>query len=160
MADWTLDEVDRLKLLIEQGLSGGHVAAHMAKTRNQVIGKAKRLGLQLRGKPFPPPKAISAAARPRKPNKTIDIGPLPAPVVAPTPIVPIPEDPSSAVDPVHILDVRGHHCRAVLSARGADGLAMFCGAPKIEVSSYCAFHSARFIQPPKETIHGKASYRE
>lgn len=151
--DW---KVDQLKLLAGQHLSGGEIAREMNMTRNQIIGKAKRIGVRLTGKPVNPPKPMSARAAPRVRNKMLQVKPLSL-VTAPKPI---PAMPTTKADPVHILDVRPHHCRAVLDERGAGGLAMFCGAPKVSESSYCKLHTQLFIQPPKETIHGKASYRE
>lgn len=156
MPFWTDDRIAELKLLIPQKFSAGEIATKMGLTRNMVVGKATRLGLRLQGKPVLPPKLVTVPRPPRQREKMVVIAL--APLV--TPPVPIPAMPTTKAAPVHILDLQDHHCRAVLDQRGAFGLAMFCGATKASASSYCAFHTGLFIQPPKETTHGKASDRQ
>ena len=46
---WAGIAEDRLRLLVAQNLSAGEIAKAMGVTRNAVIGKCDRLGLQLAG---------------------------------------------------------------------------------------------------------------
>jgi hypothetical protein len=87
-------------------------------TRSAVSGRMSRLGLIARSTSPGPPRALTARrpeakARPR--------------VVA-------------ECFPVSLVDLQYHHCRAVLEQRCADGLAMYCGASRVDDSSYCAAH--------------------
>jgi hypothetical protein len=50
-ATWTDDRIEQLKTLYAGGMTGSQIAAEMGLlTRNAVIGKIHRLGLDLRGK--------------------------------------------------------------------------------------------------------------
>ncbi|OYY89336.1 MAG: GcrA cell cycle regulator [Sphingomonas sp. 28-66-16] len=86
---WTDERIDTLKTMWEKGMTASQIAEALGGvSRNAVIGKAHRLGLQARpspvkpnepeAKPAPTPKPIAAAPAP-KPAPA----PRPAPVVEP-----------------------------------------------------------------------------
>ena len=65
---WTDERIDRLKELWSQGKTASHIADELGGvSRNAVIGKAHRLGLQSRPSPVKPNEpAPKAKARPRE----------------------------------------------------------------------------------------------
>lgn len=93
---WTDERIDRLKELWSQGTTASQIAEELGGvSRNAVIGKAHRLGLQSRpspvkaNEPAPAPKAKAKAEKPAAEPK-----PAPAPVRAeprPEPARPAPE---------------------------------------------------------------------
>lgn len=50
MTTWTEDMIDRLEKLVAKRLSAGQIAKELDMSRNAVIGKIHRSGLQLKGK--------------------------------------------------------------------------------------------------------------
>jgi GcrA cell cycle regulator len=107
---WTTERIDQLKTMWERGMTASQIAEELGGvSRNAVIGKAHRLGLQARPSPV---KAVdsaakaAAAAAPRKvvaePTPAVPVA-TPAPVaaapVAPRPIVAAPA-PRPAPPPV------------------------------------------------------------
>jgi GcrA cell cycle regulator len=92
---WTDERIDRLKALWTKGMTASHIADELGGvSRNAVIGKAHRLGLQSRpspvkpNEPAPKPRAKAkerpeAAAAPAK--AAIAEAPAPAPKAEPRP---------------------------------------------------------------------------
>ncbi|SCW89989.1 GcrA cell cycle regulator [Sphingobium faniae] len=80
---WTDERIDQLKSMWEKGLTASQIAEELGGvSRNAVIGKAHRLGLQSRPSPVKANDASKKAAAPRKP--------------APPPAAPAPEAPRAA----------------------------------------------------------------
>lgn len=96
----------------------------------------KRLNLLKSGQRAPVRKATPL---PRRKSK------LPTPPMV-LPKVILPE--TASLHPVLLEALRDHHCRAILGEVGRDGFALYCGDPKAEGSSYCAFHHGLYTQPP------------
>jgi GcrA cell cycle regulator len=48
---WTDEAIDRLRALVSDGMSAGEIGREMGTSRNAIIGKARRLGVRLMGKP-------------------------------------------------------------------------------------------------------------
>jgi GcrA cell cycle regulator len=93
---WTDERIDTLRKMWEGGQTASQIAEELGGvSRNAVIGKAHRLGLQSRPSPVKPnepdaSKASAAAAEPKAaPPKAPEraAAPAPAPAPAPTPIV-------------------------------------------------------------------------
>ena len=77
---WTDERIETLKSMWEKGMTAGKIAETLGGvSRNAVIGKAHRLGLQARPSPV---KANEAEARPARPE--------PAPAPTPRPAAPAP----------------------------------------------------------------------
>lgn len=149
MVLWTDEIVQKCVELRRNGLTYQAIAREVGQdlTRNMVIGKLKRLGLGSSPRPAKKAADVEARSAPRTRDKMVTVTPI-AGLVAP---MPLPAAPIIAGEPVHILDLKKHHCRAVLDARGWDGLALYCGAPKVVGSSYCEPHTAMFTSPLKDS---------
>lgn len=132
---WTAEQTEELKRLYGEGLSCSAIAAVMGKSRNAVIGRAHRIGLERRGAG----KRAEIEAGNRRGSK-------PQPRENYTPRVrtirPSQEQIElrvAAVDPLHIglLDLESHHCRYPY---GGVPNVTFCGHQKFGSFSYCAPH--------------------
>jgi GcrA cell cycle regulator len=91
---WTDERIERLKELWSQGVTASHIADELGGvSRNAVIGKAHRLGLQSRPSPVKPnePHEGPAAAP--------EAAPAPAPEVEPAPWEEEDDDTSEAAAP-------------------------------------------------------------
>ncbi|HEY0084479.1 MAG TPA: GcrA family cell cycle regulator [Allosphingosinicella sp.] len=87
---WTDERIDRLKELWTQGNTASQIAEELGGvSRNAVIGKAHRLGLQARPSPVKAndPAPAAAVAPPPTP---IEEAPAPAAAAAPEPLAPEP----------------------------------------------------------------------
>jgi GcrA cell cycle regulator len=100
---WTDDRIDTLRTMWEKGMTASQIAEALGDvSRNAVIGKAHRLGLQSRPSPVKPnDDGASAAPAPtpvRKAAPPAAEAPRPAPAPAPTPAA-APAAPSAAAIP-------------------------------------------------------------
>ena len=82
---WTDERIDRLKELWSQGKTASHIAEELGGvSRNAVIGKAHRLGLQSRPSPVKPNEpAPKAKAKAREKSEAVAPAPAKAAVQAP-----------------------------------------------------------------------------
>jgi len=101
-------------------------------SRNAVSGRMDRLGLKAKPMVTPRPRAPWGFFKERVKKHR----PRPRPAA--------PKPPQPAGKPVPLVELQNHHCRAVVAERGADGLAVFCGATAIDGSSYCPAHHQAF----------------
>jgi GcrA cell cycle regulator len=82
---WTDERIDRLKELWSQGKTASHIAEELGGvSRNAVIGKAHRLGLQSRPSPVKPNEP-APKARAKKADKPESAAPAPKPATAAAP---------------------------------------------------------------------------
>jgi GcrA cell cycle regulator len=144
---WSDDRTARLKELYATGASCGWIVADLANgiTRNAVIGKVHRLGLERRGagrhplvekrsgEPRQAPKASAKSEVPKSPPFR--------PRVMITPATEI-ELRCVEVAPRHLtlLDLEPNDCRYPYGHSDQGEGITFCGHPKIDGSSYCAPH--------------------
>jgi len=164
---WTDERVEMLKKLWIEGLSASQIAAELGGiTRNAVIGKVHRLGLQGRVK-----QGINAriprAARPRKPPQPRGYALRIAGGFAPKSITPLQlearlQEGFAAIDASNIVapEVKAVQRKTLLEVGSADchwpigdpGSAdfYFCGGEAITGVSYCAYH-ARIAYRPAPT---------
>jgi GcrA cell cycle regulator len=85
---WTDERIDQLKAMWEKGLTASQIAEELGGvSRNAVIGKAHRLGLQSRPSPVKANEAPKKPAAPRKPAPAA----APAPEAAPRAAAPAPQ---------------------------------------------------------------------
>ncbi|HLL58528.1 MAG TPA: GcrA family cell cycle regulator, partial [Allosphingosinicella sp.] len=94
---WTDERIDRLKELWSNGMTASQIADELGGvSRNAVIGKAHRLGLQSRPSPVKPNEpapakakaAPAAAPEPAEPAAAPEPKPQPAPEPQPAAAVP------------------------------------------------------------------------
>jgi GcrA cell cycle regulator len=87
---WTDERIDTLKTMWEAGQTASQIAEALGGvSRNAVIGKAHRLGLQSRPSPVKPNEPAAAAAAPAP----APVVPLPEPEPEPAPVVAAPPAP-------------------------------------------------------------------
>jgi len=80
---WTEERISRLKTLWGQGMTASQIADELGGvSRNAVIGKAHRLGLESRPSPVKAGEAATAEAAPPAPSKAAPPPPPPAPAPA------------------------------------------------------------------------------
>ncbi|WP_182980597.1 GcrA family cell cycle regulator [Gluconacetobacter asukensis] len=95
--EWTEETIARLRELWQQGLSTAEIGRQLSVTKNAVVGKAHRLGLQARPSPIRRPPASARAA-----ESAGAVAPTPEPVaVAPAPVA-SPVSPAAPVAPVAV----------------------------------------------------------
>lgn len=141
MIEWNAEQVELLKKLWADGLTAAQIGKEFGTTRNAISGKLNRLDLYRN--PEKPrvagQKKPSSDARERGGNKALRISKarLPAtPVNELTPISPV------APDPIKIMELEWHHCRAIVGGWGVD--ALYCGDRIVEGASWCPHHIRLF----------------
>lgn len=153
MTTWTDDRVETLR----RGWADGDSASKIAKeiggdiTRNAVIGKKNRLGLEQRRNSFGKSiKNVRAAERvammKRIEARSIAPEPKPEPVSVPV------EQPQNLEHKIHCTLAENHHCRWPLWGDDTPFVEkFFCGVPGcdlVEGRPYCVSHSRVSVGPP------------
>ncbi|WRH87295.1 GcrA family cell cycle regulator [Nguyenibacter sp. L1] len=82
--EWTEETIARLRELWQQGLSTAEIGRQLAVTKNAVVGKAHRLGLQSRPSPIRRPAAPARATESRGMESKPVAAAAPASAAAPT----------------------------------------------------------------------------
>lgn len=121
--NWPPERIELLKQLWAEGLSASQIAAEFGLTRNAIIGKVHRLGLEKRG------RGQNMARRPRT-VRTTPFKALPA-IVKSVPLPPEPELPPSCA-PVTLMQLEDRQCRWPVGD-------LYCGAPADK--SWCTYHA-------------------
>jgi GcrA cell cycle regulator len=121
--DWNADALATLKTMLAAGSSSREIAEALGVTRNAVIGKSRRIGLNFAAPPGKPPKPRRSRRKPPRPNVQFPF--LRRPKPKPT-------------GPVHFKDLEPHHCRWI---PGQPSTMTYCGAERVEGSSYCSAHT-------------------
>ncbi len=158
VTSWTDERISELKDLWVSGHSAGQIGKLWGVTRNTIMGKISRLGLE-----SPVEKlSIVANGRPRKPNSR----PRKPTVrrvaegrklrirrtLSPHYFVPETGELIEIVHellgpPVSLMDLEHHHCRWAFN--GEDGKFWYCGVQKVDGCSYCPTHRRMvYIKPP------------
>lgn len=157
---WTKEEDERLtKLWNENKLSTAEIGNELGRRRNGVIGRAHRLGLDLKA---------SGGSRPGRDRKAVPKTPKapkpPAPPKSPKrpgkpfvfkPSTEVARKPPQHVAPIQkwtgegvpMLEATPGQCKAVMgSSDDARGLAVYCGKPVKEGTtlSFCSDHYAKY----------------
>lgn len=149
---WTEERIDTLKKMWDSGLTATQIAEELGGvSRNAVIGKAHRLGLQSRPSPVKPnePKAETAPAAPKP---VAPVAPTPRAPAAPAPQAPA--EPASAAAPA--AEPRPESNAPVLRSVGPGG---FLRQNPGEQSAPITPAPPRRLVPakPSEAIAGKTS---
>ena len=125
---WTPEQDKTARDMADDGFSAAQIADAVGRTRNAVLGYAKRRGIKVgrRSDDAPEEPASRATLAPfvAKPLPA----PLPAPVAVPVPATAVP-----------FYEATG--CRWVFGR--ADFNALTCNAPRLPSLSWCAEHAAR-----------------
>lgn len=143
---WNEANMAWLRKRVDDGASAETIRLELGNgcTRNAVIGKAKRMGLQLHGghpstdvRPRPVRRERFKAASAKRPAWTARcITDQSEPVMELPP----------AVGSVRLLDLEPHHCRFACW-RDGDQDQLFCGGQCVEGHSWCAPHCRIVYQP-------------
>lgn len=131
---WPQDQTDTLLRLWEDGRTSGQIAQRMGITRNQVMGKAHRLGLKHERIVK---QAVNYTPRVSKPKPVVNFMlrvPKPKGKKPPTPLKA--QDKTS--HPIPFLNADHTTCKWPLWSGPRTGLV--CGATPIPTKPYCAFH--------------------
>lgn len=158
---WDEARIARLAQLWREGYSAEDIASALGgTTRNAVLGKIHRLGIQdtagarapqtdrtrlSRFRPTMPSSFIVKRGKSGAMNRAINVAlrvqaarlpELPAPL-------PLPADPAPAAasSPVGMLDLEPHHCKFPLGDPRNPAF-KFCGADRLEGRPYCSEHTA------------------
>ena len=113
---WTDEQIEELKALWGEGLTTGDIGKRLGVSKNAVVGKAHRLGLQ--GRPSPIKRGQEQAIE-----------------------VPDPKPPRKrqSKKPQTTVDLSAHTCRwPIGDPRDSDF--HFCGEPSVSGKPYCAQH--------------------
>lgn len=149
---WTEERIDTLKKMWDSGLTATQIAEELGGvSRNAVIGKAHRLGLQSRPSPVKPNEPKAEAA-PVAPKPAVPVAPAPKPPVAAAPRAPA--EPASAAAPA--AETRPEPSAPVLRSVGPGG---FLRQNPGEQSAPITPAPPRRLVPakPSEAIAGKTS---
>jgi GcrA cell cycle regulator len=157
---WTDADDARLRELIAENLSYAAIAPLIGRNRNACIGRAHRLGIQVKGtRPITVRKVKQDVARavvklfpPKPATEAKAPAPEPAPVQdnRPQPRYEQPEASTTAFGkPRKLIDLEPHHCRWPVSGERADTL--FCCADReVMTRPYCAEHHIVAWRPPAD----------
>jgi GcrA cell cycle regulator len=146
---WTDERIETLRKSWEGGMTASQIADLLGEgvSRNAVIGKAHRLGLQARPSPV---KAGDVAAAPAvaapkpAPVAKVAAAPTPAPVLAPAAPKPAPKRTSRAAANAKpakttLLDLSERVCKWPIGHPGEVDF-HFCGQPSKPSFPYCPDH--------------------
>ena len=144
---WTEDRIAMLKAGWEGGMTASQIAEQLGEgvTRNAVIGKAHRLGLEARPSPVKPGEEDAAEATPAAaPAASAVPATAPAPAApAPAPVVarPAAKKPSrpGKVTRTTLLDLNEKICKWPIGHPGEPDF-HFCGKPSQPGFPYCTEH--------------------
>ena len=164
---WTPNDIGVLIKMVKEGKSASQIGHRLRRTRNAVIGQINRQGLSnprpIAVKKDPPAETKRRAARRSAfafgrttlESDTLKNGPsLEADMksVKPVDIEYKPER------PVSFMELQSGHCRYMLN------MALYCGDPQRECSSYCEYHHGICYSTPigkiisaKQTSFGTVS---
>lgn len=168
--DWPFDQEQKLRALWAKGLSAAQIARQIpGRSRNAVIGKAKRLNLEGRASPILPARPAGAPAPVRKPRAP-KVKPQATTKASPVLGVPFPPAPPEQVEQkraacaakgkeviaatagvandnaILLLDRRFGQCAWPVGDPVRPAEQMVCGAPiyeGLEGCSYCLNHAQR-----------------
>lgn len=136
--NWTEQELNKVRELWADHASTKEISEALGRSRNSVIGAAHRLGLPMHKNSFQRGRRTAKKTTPKIRYRYVRTVPLPLP--APAPLL-------TAIEPVPFMELREHHCRAVIgSSHDLHGLALFCGLPKVDGTSWCAYHADLYFR--------------
>jgi GcrA cell cycle regulator len=171
MSEWTAEQIDYVKALVEEGLTGGMIAKGMSErfrltfSRSAIIGKLRRLGIALAnardaevGRRISVAKRKANAARPPRPRKQLSRR-----FSLPRFEIPDPDTFDNAIpleQRKQLLELKNNHCRWPIGDPCKPGF-FFCGAPEADLSEkrpYCPVHTMRARDIPQPHRERRAGF--
>lgn len=148
--DWTDQENADLQRMADRGFSASRIAAALGKTRNAVVGRCHRKGVQLHGNsvdekvrrvaPAPPPPQPAPVAL----SQVVRQGAL-----VPSPQVRILEGEPAPAGTVTFAELEDWHCKWPFGDPSTSTL-VYCGRPRIPGEPYCEAHVADAFVPTEK----------
>ncbi len=140
---WTDERIAKLKAGWEGGMTASQIAEQLGEgvTRNAVIGKAHRLGLEARPSPVKAGEEAEAAPVAAAPTPSVAASPVthaPTAVIAPRPIAKKPGRTGKAAK-TSLLDLNEKVCKWPIGHPG-DSDFHFCGKASQAGFPYCTEH--------------------
>lgn len=154
---WTDERVTTLKKLWLDGLSCSQIAKQLGGvTRNAVIGKVHRLGLNGRAAPSQPARPAFRAPSPPRPVASRPVRPATLQANAASQSAPVLriEEPGSAT----VQTLGAHMCKWPIGDPASDGFT-FCGRRSGENGPYCREHAQVAYQQPQQKRRGPREQR-
>ena len=146
---WTPERIEILQKLASELLSAAEIARAFGGlfTRNAIIGKCRRNGIELCGSqvrrpsgPSIPSIAITASSKHQGVRMDMMAEKIASAHLRHILAAPVPS-PDDCVNPVRFMDLERWHCRWIEGEPSAD--AMCCGARRVDGMSYCSAHAQR-----------------
>ncbi len=142
---WTEEREAELRSLWSEGLTAAIIAGRMGVSRNAILGKSHRLGLNDRRQGVAAIRVKRAAKRVRRERQT-EISDLVAERIRPgRPVSAQAFEPLEGTRPVTLLDLEPHHCRWPIGDP-QDASFGFCGCKRAAGTPYCEAHANRAYQ--------------
>ena len=128
---WTPERIAEVTRLWNQGLTTAEIGRLVGMSKNAIVGKAHRLGLQPR--PSPIKRGVRVARPPRSSEPRVHVE---RPIAPPVQLV---------------ISTNGATCKWPLGHPGEPEFS-FCGQPAVEGKPYCVEHYTRaYIQAKPRT---------
>lgn len=131
---WTAEQVEILRREWANDLSCRDISKLVLKSRNAVIGKARRLGLARKFTMPPRPEKPEEAKPKKKHVRKKKVAP-------PTPIVE--HGPLGNKEPIGLMELRAHTCRAPVGY-DEEGRVTYCGHFNFPGKPFCPEHCRMF----------------
>jgi GcrA cell cycle regulator len=137
---WTTHRIEQLKRLFDEGLTCSQIAREIDVTRNAVIGKLSRLGLNRPAndagyRRLSPPRAVTT-----RQSQVRTLRMMHAEMEAAAVGVTVADETISDARRCSLLELSAESCRWPLGRPGADDFA-FCGNAPVDGLPYCPGHA-------------------
>ena len=130
---WTDEQVEELKQLWEKGLTTGEIGKALGVSKNAVVGKAHRLGLN--GRPSPIRRNEEEETAPAEEKESVPEKPKSKSATAPKNAV------KEKAKLFTVNDLTAHSCRWPIGDPKDEDF-HFCGKETLPDKPYCAEHAA------------------
>jgi len=151
---WDQAKIDKAVSLLKDGLSAAEIGRVLGCSRNAVLGKMFRMGLNFQGHSASATKKRIERRKLRaqqqyqqrqakRPPVFMSLGNR---ITIPVDPAPLPIPPASDVARVKLVDLEFHHCRWPVHETTDENFG-FCGLKKVTGTSYCHGHMARANVP-------------
>ena len=148
--DWTEEEMETLSRMALEGHSAKTIGLKLGRTRNSIIGRAVRKGVQLQGKYYP-----SAIKRVVKKEPAVKIARIARAAKAEAKLVPSTPARMERTKPLgsappflmtRLQDLKSNQCKWIVEKDFNDDY-LYCGHPVVKDKSWCA-HCSKVVFLP------------